>query len=113
MVFACWHLRVDDKFPGERQAIVERLAREPGGQLVLVRYAQNHNVHDEWVYNRADIDRAKVVWAREMAPADDRAFLEYFRNRTAWLLEADADPPRLTPYRAVADAGEAQAARNR
>ncbi len=37
-------------------------------------YSPTHNVHDEWVYNRADIDASQIVWAREMTP-EERPFI--------------------------------------
>jgi hypothetical protein len=52
-----------------------------------------------WVYNRADINGAKVVWAREMDEADNRELLQYFHDRRAWLVEADENPPKLSPYK--------------
>jgi len=87
-------------FGAARDAIDRDLANLPGGQLVLVRYQSGHNPQEEWVYNHADIDRQRVVWAREMSPADDAPFLDYFRDRHVWLAEPDASPPRLTPYSA-------------
>jgi hypothetical protein len=81
-----------------RAEILQALSREPGGQLVMVHYKTNHYFHVEWVYNEADIDGAKVVWARQINPQEDRRLLDYFHDRTVWLLNADEDPQVLRPY---------------
>jgi hypothetical protein len=81
-----------------REPFERELNASPGLHLVIVRYAPAHDVHSEYVYNRADIDRAKVVWAREIPGVDINPLLAYFRERRVWLLEPDASPPRLTPY---------------
>lgn len=85
-------------FGAAREEMDRDLANLPEGQLVLVRYAPAHNMQEEWVYNRADIDSSRVIWAREMGPAADAPLLDYYRGRRAWLAEPDAVPPRLTPY---------------
>jgi hypothetical protein len=67
--------------------------------LVIVRYKPGHDIiFNEWVYNEADIDNAKVVWAREMSPSENEEVLDYFKDRKAWLAEADETPPRISPY---------------
>lgn len=81
-----------------RHSIMQTLRRQPGRQLVLVRYTPQHDLLDEWVYNRADIDTSQIVWAREMGPEQDRSLLEYFHDRRVWLLEPDYSPPKLSPY---------------
>ncbi len=82
----------------ERANVAQRLSRLEGQHLVLVRYRAGHNWFVEWVYNRADIDRAKVVWAHDMDADHNRKLLAYFAGRRAWLMEADLNPPRLSPY---------------
>jgi len=82
----------------QRAALAEQLEETDGRHLVLVHYHVDHNPHQEWVYNRADIDNSKVVWARPMGPSNVPQLLEYFDNRTVWLLDADAAKPQLAPY---------------
>ena len=97
-----WHRLPDanEVHMGYRAAFASELNHVPGEQLVIVRYSSDHDPGEEWVYNRADIDHAKIVWAREILDEDIRPLLDYFRNRTVWLAEPDADPPRLTAYSA-------------
>jgi hypothetical protein len=83
----------------KRASIVERLNREPGNHLVFVRYASDHNVHNEWVFNAADIDSSRIVWAREMGADLDRPLVQYFADRRVWLLQPDDRPsPDLRRY---------------
>ncbi len=84
----------------DRAAMLAKLEKRPGKQLVIVRYAPEHYVHMEWVYNEASIDDAKVVWAREMTATENRDLIAYFHDRTPLLLEPDAHPPVLTRYSA-------------
>lgn len=81
-----------------RARIVRQLETTPGKHLVMVRYAPDHFVHHEWVYNGADIDGGKVVWAREIPGRDLTPLLRYFRDRKVWIVKADLLPPKLEPY---------------
>ncbi len=95
---AIGHVRTPDTgWHQHRAEILAALRAEPGQHLVLVRYQPDHLTLHEWVYNRADIDAAKVVWARDMGPADNAELLEYFQHRHLWLLEADRADARLQP----------------
>jgi hypothetical protein len=87
-----------DRNPERRVDINRQLAATPGKLLVLVRYWPQHIFQDEWVYNAADIDGARVVWARDLGDAEDQKLLRYYPDRKVLLLEPDARPPRLTPY---------------
>ncbi len=82
----------------ERARIAAQLEQEPGRQLAIVRYAHGHNFFEEWVYNKASIDGARVVWARELDEASNRELIRYFNDRRVWLVQADANPPMVSPY---------------
>jgi hypothetical protein len=81
-----------------RAHVLTELEGYPGPQLVIVRYAPDHAPFDDWVYNAADIDKSKVVWAREMETGSNLDLLRYFRGRRVWLVEPDSDPPKISPY---------------
>ncbi|MGP8195635.1 MAG: hypothetical protein ACLQSW_08290, partial [Syntrophobacteraceae bacterium] len=74
------------------------LNQSEGNHLVIVRYDPALLHPDEWIFNRADIDSAKVVWAREIDPRSNTKLIEYFKDRHIWLLEPDKVPRRLAPY---------------
>ncbi|MGB9288974.1 MAG: hypothetical protein WCC31_09750 [Terracidiphilus sp.] len=82
----------------ERQQVMDRLEQLPGKQLVIVRYSTTHEALNEWVYNSADIAGSKVIWARNMNPAENRELVDYYKDRTVWLVEPDAVPVKVTPY---------------
>ncbi|HTW58401.1 MAG TPA: hypothetical protein VMD99_09730 [Terriglobales bacterium] len=101
---AATHTAIEPAWPRgnlDRAAIIRQLDRQPGEHLVLVRYrptdGKNHNVDREWVYNDADIDAAKIVWARDMGASQDQELLSYFHNRHVWFLNGDESPSHLEP----------------
>jgi hypothetical protein len=94
--FETWDV-INSGDPEGRIAVNERLAQSPGKQLVFVHYWPQHRFH-EWIGNEADIDRARVVWAGDLGAAENEQLRRYYPDRTTWLIEPDAHPPRLTPY---------------
>jgi len=99
------HSQIEPAWPRgdlQRAAIAEQLHRLSGRQLVVVCYGVGHNFHREWVYNDANIDAAKVVWARDKGNAANQELLAYFKDRHAWRVNGDVSSPRLEPYEAPA-----------
>ena len=84
-----WHL--------DRANIERDLGRSGGEHIILVRYAEKHNPHHEWVYNAAEIDAADVIWSRSLGTERDQRLRDYFHDRSIWYLDADVQPPRLLP----------------
>ena len=84
-------------FNTPRAAIVSRLSQQTGQQLVIVCYAPTHVPAFEWVFNEADIDHAKIVWARDMGREQNLDLVRYFSQRKAWMVEPDKEPAKLSP----------------
>jgi hypothetical protein len=81
-----------------RAQMEARLEKSPGKQLAIVRYSPGHNSSNEWVYNAADIEDSKVIWAREMSTEDDLELIRFYKDRTIWLVQPDLSPPTVSPY---------------
>jgi hypothetical protein len=86
------------RFAAERKGVIRDLMARPGRHLVIVRYRAEHNFHEEWVYNSADLDGARILWARDMGEAANRKLVGYCGDRSVWVLEPDLKPVRLAPY---------------
>jgi hypothetical protein len=88
-----------------QEQLTQRGAREHRKQVVFVLYGEDHNVHREWVYNRADIDAASVVWANDLGEVSNRRLLEYYRGKgtavESWLMLVGQEGEALVPYAAA------------
>ncbi len=83
--------------PQGRESVSRALARQPGQQLVFVRYSPGHKF-EEWIHNEADIDHARTVWANDSGVEENEKLIRYYPQRKVWLLEPDARPVALVPY---------------
>ncbi|MBZ5526891.1 MAG: hypothetical protein LAN71_03180 [Acidobacteriia bacterium] len=81
-----------------RARILDTLQTLEGNHLVIVHYDKTHDPINEWVYNAADIDGAKVVWARDMGMEKNQELINYFSNRRVWFIEPDNASPQVSPY---------------
>jgi hypothetical protein len=98
---AAAHAQIEPVWPRgnrDRVAITQQLDAAPGRHLVIVRYGPHHDVDWEWVYNAADIDGAKIVWARDMGDPNNQELLQYFGSHHSWNLNGDESPPKLRRY---------------
>jgi len=98
---AAAHVPIEQPWPRgnlERAALMDSLAATDGKHLIFVTYSSDHDVNQEWVYNRADINASRVVWAHDMGDAENRKLIEYFPDRSAWRLYPDQPAVALAPY---------------
>lgn len=82
----------------ERPRVEKLLLQSPGKHLVLVRYSPDHPRLQEWVYNEANLRKARIVWARSTDFDDDRKLIAAFPGRQVWVLEPDKPEKNLGPY---------------
>jgi hypothetical protein len=82
----------------DRAVIQAQLEKAPGKHLVFVRYEPQHSPMEGWVYNTADLERSKVVWANDMSASENVELIRFFKDRQAWLVDPDQRPTRLSRY---------------
>jgi hypothetical protein len=66
------------------------LLNRDGNHLAIVRYANGHDVHHEWVFNGADPVQARIVWARWDESLIKRLLIDY-PDRSVWIVEVSND----------------------
>lgn len=94
------HAQIEPAWYGENKhtQLVNQLQKNPGPQLVLISYGPHADRGRDWVYNSADIDNAKIVWANDMGDVQNRELLNYLHNRTVWRASVDSSGYTLEPY---------------
>ncbi len=88
-------LRPGERGYGIRRAeMVARLSAEEGKQLVFVTYGPRHDVHQEWVYNGADLEGSRILFVRSISPdANERLLALYPRTPGVAPLARRRGPP--------------------
>ena len=89
---------INHQNPQRRIAVRRQLASIEGRLLVFVRYSPRHIYQNEWVWNEADIDGSRIVYARDLGPEEDAKLIRYYPNRKVLLLEPDASAPQLSTF---------------
>lgn len=91
-------LRSGEQGYGVRRAgVIAHLSTVEGRHLVFVTYGPRHDVHQEWVYNGADLEGSRILFARSISPEANERLLALSPGRRAWLLSPD-DGDRLILY---------------
>ena len=105
VVAAAMHVPIEPAWPRgdlQRVAAVRGLERIPGKHVVLVREGSGplrHDLDREWVYNSAEIDNSRIVWARDMGMDANHQLVSYFHDRDFWIVNVDDPSPHPVPYR--------------
>ncbi len=82
----------------DRARVAHDILSHPGKQLCLVRYIRYHDGWQEWVFNGADLNSERLVWARSLSPETDREIIKDLPRRTVWLARPDIPEEMLKRY---------------
>jgi hypothetical protein len=91
--FQSWCCKVQGR--DDKQRITAYLEHQLGRHLVIVRSKTDPYNFFQWIYNEADIDSARIVWARDLGEDRNRVLRTYFRDRTVWMVDPNFEPATL------------------
>lgn len=81
-----------------RAEVEARISSLPDKHLILMRYPPEHDATEEWVYNGADIDGSRIVWAHDLGPEKTRELLAYYPDRRVWMVEPQPGRAHVAGY---------------
>ncbi len=87
---------INHRTPERRIAAAHEIAAQPGRLLIFVHYSPHHIFQHEWVWNAADIDASRVVFARDLGLRENKKLMQYYPARRVFWFEPDAEPPQLS-----------------
>ena len=81
-------------FKAEMEKAIEKL---PGKYIAVVSYGSDYTVHDEIVYNKADIENAKLIWAYDLGEEKNKVLLSYYNNRKILRIKISGSQIKIKP----------------
>ena len=94
--FQTWCCRVEGN--RNKPRIVAELAKTPGTYLVFVKAKTDPYNLFQWIYNAADIDGSRFVWARDLGDAENARLAASMAGRSVWMVDPNVEPATLTGY---------------
>jgi hypothetical protein len=91
-----WCCRLEDN--RNKARIAAQLDQIPGNHLVLVRAKTDPNNLMQWIYNDADIDASRIVWARDLGPERNAELVQYYAGRDTWMVDPNVEPATCIKY---------------
>jgi hypothetical protein len=70
----------------EQRTSVLHMLKQALTNWSFVHYGPEHDVNDQRVYNKSDIDKAQIVWARAIGHLKDLELLSHYHDRRIWRL---------------------------
>ena len=92
--FQSWCCRVEGNQNKARIAAV--LETIPGDHLVFVHAKTDEYNLLQWIYNDADIDRSRIVWARDLGTDRNAELTRYYPARRVWMVDPNVEPATCT-----------------
>src|SRR5258708_39618198 len=74
------------------------LAKTPWDVRVFVKAKTDTQNLFQWIYNGADIDGSRLVWARDLGDAENAQLAASMVGRSVWMVDPNVEPARLTAY---------------
>jgi len=94
--FQTWCCRAEGNHNKSR--IAAMLGQVPGNHLVFVRAKTDEYNLLQWIYNDADIDGSRIVWARDLGPEKNAELARYFAGRQVWMVDPNVEPATCIRY---------------
>ena len=94
--FQTWCCRVEGD--QNKPRIIAELAKTPGNHLVFVKAKTDPNNLYQWIYNGADLDGSRFVWARDLGDAENAQLAASMAGRRVWLVNPNVTPATLAVY---------------
>ena len=94
--FQTWCCRVGGN--RNKPRIITELAKTPGNHLVFVKAKTDSQNLFQWIYNGADIDGSRFIWARDLGDAENARLAGSMAGRKVWMVDPNVEPATLTAY---------------